>query len=192
MTRPRESHGRIFCATCCWRAAMNRKTSTSGSGWTPGRSNKRRTASPSRVLSRSQVRWSFGRCLRSHRSSRTIWVVLPDPSTPSSVMSNPLTLPKPPGATIARAFARFRGNAPRSFLEDGVRVPAGTSTTARLEVTDRVLSCGLALAAASAVQDLAGQVPAAEAEGQGERGHDAAEKGAEGDEDHVAADRSEE
>src|SRR5215831_16033152 len=172
MTRPRESHGRIFCATCCWRAAMNRKTSTSGSGLTPGCSNKRRTASPSRVPSGSRVRSTF-------RSCRAIWVVLPDPSTPSNVISNPLTLPKPPGATIARAFARFRGNAPRSLLEDGVRVPAGTSTTARLEVTDRVLSCGLALAATAAVQDLAGQVPAAEAEGQGERGHDAAEKGAE-------------
>src|SRR6059058_1953857 len=89
---------------------MNRKTSTSGSGRTPGCSNRRRTATPRRVPSGSRVHSTLRPLARSQRPRRRIWVVLPDPSTPSNVMSTPFT--SRPSAY--RSMPRSRGAPPLS------------------------------------------------------------------------------
>src|SRR5881296_1479599 len=86
---------------------MNRNTSTSGSGRS---SNSPRTASPRRVPSGSRVHSTRCPLARSQRARRRIWVVLPDPSTPSNVMSTPFT--SRPSAY--RSMPRSRGAPPLS------------------------------------------------------------------------------
>src|SRR5439155_26365928 len=189
---PRSSHGRIFSATCWWRAAMNRKTSTSGSGRTPGRSKRRRPPAPRRVPSGSRVYATRLPLAESQRSRRRIWVVLPDPSTPSNVMSTPFTSRSSVPAighfsTAPGAPGRARGvpaaaHAGPSFGA-GISRPAGPSN-----VADGLAVRGLPLAEPPALQDVAGEMTAAEAEGERQGKHEAAEEDAEGDQHHVAAD----
>src|SRR2546425_688424 len=128
---------------------MNRKTSTSGSGRTPGRSNRRRTASPRRVPSGSRVHSTRCPSARSQRPRRRIWVVLPDPSTPSNVMSTPLTstssaycsMPRSRGAPLLSSRHARRGQLLHAQLDRAARRPEhDVALLDRLDdaVTDRV------------------------------------------------------
>src|SRR5215475_4228160 len=90
------------------------------------------------------------------------------------------TLPCPEGDTV-RPLARTIAPASHPVNDEARR-------TGPLQVRDGVLRRGLALAAPAALEDLARDMAAAEAEGQRQRQDETAEEHAEGDQHHVAPD----